>query len=181
MRIFLVLALALFSMFYLANLGFASAGSSNLSIANLSKAISISPLHANNTTYIFTNLNISINITLPKSAVSTGPTPSDTNSVDTECTTKMAFSQIPAVNSSTNINNINQSFSNLTSSQAVFSSPLYNATAPAYAYNFSYRPENQGFYDIQSSCLTENISYAYNSITQAYSAENITSVTMSAL
>ncbi len=182
MRIFLVLTLVVFSIFYLANLGFASTGSSNLSIANLSKAIVISPpLHANNTTYIFSNLNISINITLPKSAISTAPTPSNANSVNTECNTKMVFSQIPVINSSTNINNINQSFSNLTSSQTVFSSPSYNATVPAYTYNFSYRPENKGFYDIQSSCLTENISYEYNSITQAYSIENVTSISMSAL
>ncbi len=181
MRILLILALIIFSIFYLANLGFASTGSSNLSIANISKGITISPpLHANNTTYIFSNLNISINITLPKSAISTAPTPSNANSVNTECATKMVFSQIPVINSSTNINNINQSFSNLTSSQTVFSSPRYNATVSAYNYNFSYRPENKGFYDIQSSCLTENISYTYNSITQTYSIDNVTSVSMSA-
>ena len=179
-NIMLIITLSLFLLLLQTNFSFSASTSSNLSIANLSKGINISYLHANNTTYIFSNLNISINFSLPKSAISTSPSPSNTNSVNTQCNTEISYSPI-FTNSSINRNNLNQSLANIsTGSQTLFTSPSYNATSNVYNYSFPFIPQNSGHYFVQASCLTEDMNYSYNSTARTYSLNNITSINTSA-
>jgi len=153
--------------------------SSSIPFSSLSKGIIITPLGLNNTTYVFSKLNISINVTIPRKFVSEAPTINNTNVSNTQCNAKLIYSQNLAINASKNINNINQSLANLQTNINAYSSIKYNITATNYIYNFSYTPRNPGIYTIQSSCITKTIDYAFNKTNNNFTIIGISSFNVS--
>ncbi len=153
--------------------------SSSIQFSSLSKGIIITPLGLNNTTYVFSKLNISINVTIPRKFVSEAPTINNTNVSNTQCNAKLTYSQNPTTNISKNINNINQSLANLQTNINAYSSVKYNITSANYTYSFTYTARNPGIYTIQSSCITKTIDYAFNKTNNNFTIIGISSFNVS--
>ncbi len=178
-QILLILIISiLINLAVFANFSSAANPSSNTLINN----ITVSPLGLNNTTYIFSKLNISINLPIPKTEVSIAPTINNTDDIpNTQCTTKITYSQQPSINKTETISQINKSLIGLQTGITVYSSQKYNATIPNYIYDFNYTVTKPGIYTVMASCPTILLNYTYNKTNNSFTATNISSFNISAV